>query len=233
MVKFNDYIGNLITGINQARVMADIESARIAQAYANDEILKNFPIPHFRAQDIELDIPIAIESFDELPIKEYQPLDNKSFNSHTYTSMKNEAKVNSFSRNTSKHLNKLIAENSRRLEADLKANMSKETAFQHFEEKMGEAYIIALEKENIKSKDLKQTELDFKKNLKERLYKTIENRKHSNTLENANVIVEASKLREIPTENIVRIKMKLFEDGMEWHTSQDENGNINTSLLPE
>lgn len=233
MVKLKDYLGTLISGVNQARVMADIESAKIAQAYANDDILKHFPVPRFRAQDVELDIPIAIDGFDEQPIKNYQPLNNKTFNSHTYASMKDIAKVASFSRTTSKELSTKIAENSRALETDLKADIAKDVAFKKYEEKMGTLFIKALERDNIEIENQDEVKESYQRTLKEKLYNSVTPKRASNLLENAKVVVEATKLKEIPNENIVRIKMKLFEDGMEWHTQEDANGTIKASLLPE
>lgn len=233
MVKLKDYLGTLISGVNQARVMADIESARIAQAYANDNILKHFPVPRFRAQDVELDIPIAIDGFDEQAVEDYQPIDNKSFNRDTYATMKDAAKVSSFSRSTSRFLNSQIAENSQELEKEMKANENKETAFLRYESKMATAFTNAVEMDKIKIEDKQKLEEAYKQILKDRVFDRVKTRQITNTLENANVVVEAAKLREIPNENIIRIKMRLFEDGMEWHTSEDVNGNSTSQLLPE
>ncbi len=233
MIKLNDYLGTLIYSINQARVMADLESAKIAKAYANDDLLKHFSIPRFRAQDIELDIPIAIDSFTEKPVKDFQPIDNKKFNSNTYSTMKDIAKVPSFSRKTSKVLNSEIANQSRELEKNLKANNSKEVAFKAYEEKMGSAFLRAIKDDKIEIDDMDKAKAKFQNSLKEKLYNSIEVNDSKTVYENANVVVEAEKLREIPNENIVHIKMKLFEDGMEWHTSENHNGDIQSQLLPE
>ncbi|MGH1383823.1 hypothetical protein [Kordia sp.] len=233
MIKLNDYLGTLISSINQARVMADIESARVAKAYANDDLLKHFSIPRFRAQDIELDIPVAIDSFNESPVKDYQPIDNKSFNSHCYNTMKEVAKVSSFSRKTSKFLNSDIASISRELEQNMKASISKEKAYKKYEEKMSDVFIRGIQSDKLKVRDIQKTKIVFQNSLKEKLYNSIQTKESTNQLEDANVVVEASKLREIPSENIIRIKMKLFEDGMEWHTSENTNGDIESRLLPE
>lgn len=233
MVKLKDYLGSLISGVNQARVMADIESARIAQAYANDNILKHFPVPRFRAQDVELNIPIAIDSFDEQAVEDYQPIDNKAFNRETYSTMKDAAKVSSFSRATSKFLNSQIAENSQKLEKEMKADENKETAFLRYETKMATAFTNAVEMDKIKIEDRRKLEELYKQILKDRVFDRVKTRQISNKLENANVVVEAAQLREIPNENIINIKMRLFEDGMEWHTSEDINGNVTSQLLPE
>jgi len=233
MIKLKDYLGTLISSVNQARVMADIESARIAQIYANDNLLKHFSIPRFRAQDIELDIPIAIDSFDEEPVKDYQPIDNKTYNSYAYTVMKDIAQVTSFSRETSQLTYSEIAENSRELELDLKAKTTKEIAYSKYEKNMVSIFLNAIKIEQLKIENLDDTLEVFKSSLKDKLYNTIQSQETVQQLDNANVIVEAEKLREIPNENVIRVKMKLFEDGMEWHTSENTNGDTESRLLPE
>lgn len=233
MIKLNDYLGTLISSINQARVMADIESAKVAKAYASDDLLKHFSIPRFRAQDIELDIPIAIDSFNEVPSNDYEPIDNKSFNSISYSTMKDVAKVSSFSRDISTFLNAEIANGSRELEINLKADISKEEAFKIYEEKMSAVFLEVLQQNKSYADEVKNAKEVFGNSLKENVYNSIQTKESTNQLEGANVVVEASKLREIPNENIVRIKMKLFEDGMEWNISEDTNGDIQSRLLPE
>jgi hypothetical protein len=47
------------------------------------------------------------------------------------------------------------------------------------------------------------------------------------------VIVESSKLREIPQSDKILISMKISEHGMEWIKMEDENGQTVTKLLPE
>ena len=47
------------------------------------------------------------------------------------------------------------------------------------------------------------------------------------------VIAEASKLREYDSRYITQIKVKLNEEGMEWHKELDELGNEKSMLLPE
>ncbi|WP_124981331.1 hypothetical protein [Nonlabens xiamenensis] len=234
MVPLQEYLGTLISSVNQARVMADVESARIAQVYAGDDLLKNFPVPRFRAQDIELDIPVAIDGFDQQQHQpDYQPIDNKSFNTSSYALMKDAARVSSFSRKTSSYLNSKIAQLSQTLETDLKANVPKEEAFKKYEDAAGSLFSKAIEMDRIASTDQDQPVMAYKSLLRNNLKSQVTGKTITNKLENARVIVEAGQLREIPNESIIRIKMKLFEDGMEWHSSSDPDGQVHNRLLPE
>ncbi len=64
MPNLGEYVGQLLAEITQARVQADLESARIAGMYAGDPLLKHMPIPRFRLPTITLDVPVAVESTD-------------------------------------------------------------------------------------------------------------------------------------------------------------------------
>lgn len=41
-------------------MISDIEAANIARQYAEDPLLRNFPIPKIKLNDIELTIPVAV-----------------------------------------------------------------------------------------------------------------------------------------------------------------------------
>ncbi|MFO7869396.1 MAG: hypothetical protein R6U95_08890 [Bacteroidales bacterium] len=233
MVKLKEYLGALIGDINQARVLADIESAKISQIYAQHELLKNFSIPRFRAQEIELDIPIAIEGLDTLGGKDFEPIDNRSFISITYTTLKNVAKVDSFSRNSAKLLNSLIAENTKLLESRIKAKHNVKESFQEFKKEMQTAFLNAVENDKITISDTKTSIQNLDILLDKNLLSRIKTRVENQDIENTNVIVEAAQLREISHEHIIKIKLKLYEDGMEWHTSKNQDGTDVNQLLPE
>ena len=47
------------------------------------------------------------------------------------------------------------------------------------------------------------------------------------------VTVEAAKLREIKPENIIIIKMKISEEGMEWIKMENNDGEVVSKLVPE
>ena len=60
MAYLSDYLGQLMSEISIARSQADFEAIRLAELYANHELLKHFPIPRMRISDLDLDIPIVI-----------------------------------------------------------------------------------------------------------------------------------------------------------------------------
>lgn len=61
MASLNDYIANLLAGVANARMQADLESMRIARIYAADPLLQHLPVPRFRLPTVTLDLPVGID----------------------------------------------------------------------------------------------------------------------------------------------------------------------------
>lgn len=66
MPKLGEFIGALLSDAVQARVSADLEAVKIAQAYSGHELLKHLPVPRFRLPDITVDFPVLVSSVDGL-----------------------------------------------------------------------------------------------------------------------------------------------------------------------
>lgn len=64
MPKLGDFLGDLLTEVTMARVQADLESVRIAELYANHPLLKHMPVPRFRLPMVKLDVPVLIRGED-------------------------------------------------------------------------------------------------------------------------------------------------------------------------
>ena len=52
-------------------------------------------------------------------------------------------------------------------------------------------------------------------------------------LDQLSIIAESHRLREQRPEDIVRIRMTIGEDGMEWQTIERDDGTVERKLLPE
>lgn len=65
MPKLGDFLGDLLTEITMARVQADLESVRVAELYANHPLLRHMPVPRFRLPTVHLDVPVMIHGHDE------------------------------------------------------------------------------------------------------------------------------------------------------------------------
>ncbi len=56
----SDYVGFIFSEITRARNLADRESIRIAEMYAQNDVLKHFSVPRFKIPEMNLTIPVII-----------------------------------------------------------------------------------------------------------------------------------------------------------------------------
>lgn len=257
MANLQDYLGTLVASVNQARVLADVESANIAEQYAQHRLLKHFSIPRMKMQNVEFTIPIAIEDIQTSEPRDYQPIDNKTFVSQAYDELTNVYQVRSFDRTSSLQIRKILYQQADELEQRLKSGESVDIALKKFSDKIASEALqikppnvststsVATGAASVKSKETKKekttnTEKSIQltkdvivEKMLMRLTPEVKPKEIQRSIENANVIVEASRLREQKTENMVFIKMTVLEEGMEWHTIENEDGTSNSKLLPE
>ena len=62
MITLKDYIGKIYKEITNAKVQSDIETLAIAEEYVNNPMLKHFSVPNIRIKNVELNIPVAVDS---------------------------------------------------------------------------------------------------------------------------------------------------------------------------
>lgn len=60
MITLKDYLGFIFKEITDSRLALDYYVAEKAQEFAQNEIMKNFPVPRFRVPEMELNIPVLI-----------------------------------------------------------------------------------------------------------------------------------------------------------------------------
>ncbi len=244
MPTLKDYLGSLVKDLNHARVIADIESANIAQMYAENEILKHFSIPRMKIQDTELTIPIAIDNLEAVQEEHYQPIDNNKFYSQAYQTIKNTLETRSIKSTVSRDLSNKIKKKINQLETAIKGGQDIELSLDEFCDEISEKSITTIKKNNIEETKFtnllnknKLTENLFKEKLSERLKNNLKNKIKpkiaSGKIENSMVTVESDKLKEKKPESLLYIKMKITEESMEWQTLEDPNGNIVSKLMAE
>ena len=59
-ITLSDYAGFILLEIIKAREMADAYSRSVAERYAADDVMRNFPAPRFKTPKLDLAIPILI-----------------------------------------------------------------------------------------------------------------------------------------------------------------------------
>ncbi|MEM7187113.1 MAG: hypothetical protein AAF466_10680 [Bacteroidota bacterium] len=226
-IPLNKYIGAIVSQITESRAEADYTAAQIAKVYAKDSLLKNFAVPRFRAPEIEITIPVALENIEEKPQPIKDVFDNRDFNSKTYQTLKNVSKKESFDRKTSVAIQKLIADKSSQLELELKSGKEKEASMEKYSKAVSNKFMKLMKKDDPKLS--KHVRASLQENLSGQIVDTDKRQE----LDVANVIVEASKLKEVDPRTMIQIKVKLNEEGLEWHQEEGEDGNMKSMLLPE
>ena len=235
MTKLNEIIGSIVSSLADAKMMSDVQTAKIAQAYSEHHLLQHFSVPRMRIDDIELTIPIAVESGYEKVKITYEELDIEQFNSIVYKILTS-LPLNSLklSDTLSQRIQQEISHQTKILESDVKKALNL-TSLKSFSRNIVNYYIDdidALSEIQLGSKgrfDRSEISGSLEKQLTEH-FKMVREEK---TLETLDVIVEAHRLREFRSENIVHIKIKMSESGMEWNIFEDAEGNVKKKLLPE
>lgn len=239
MAKLSDFLGGLVSSISDARVKSDIQSLKIAEEYAKNDLLKHFAIPRMRVDKVELNIPVAIDKLLEKSQKVYEPIDNKSFSAKAYQQILKSLAVNNLSNEVSKTLRTTIAEHIHLLEAKIRVNQI-ENALEDFSKNIALKVIEFVDlifKEDKRKKlnrdELSKLQSNIVKGLQSSLKDEIKFKSENKVLESLQVIVEADKLREVKPENVIMIKMTVSEQGMEWIKMENKDGEVVTKLMPE
>ncbi len=231
MVKLNEYLGSIASSIAEARLASDLKSLEVAEQFAKHDLLKHFSVPRFKTANIELTIPVAIAAVSNGDTEPYTPIEDKNkFSEKTISILKKivptsvkpspqgDLKLQS-------EVNKHITVLEKNLKSD--ADVSKEV--QAYSEKAVQSFLLIYPATNIRI-NIPQVVNKVSEELK--VYVQAKPAQGT-TSPVPNVIVEAHKLRELPPENIIQIKMNLSEEGLEWHASENEDGKVTTKLLPE
>jgi len=239
MAKLSDFLGGLVSSISDARVNSDIQSLKIAEEYAKNDLLKHFAVPRMRVDKVELNIPVAIDKLLEKSQKVYEPIDNKSFSAKAYQQILKSLAVNNLSNEVSKTLRTDIAEHIHLLEAKIRVNQI-ENALEDFSKNIALKVIEFADlifKEDKRKKlnrdELSKLQSNIVKGLQSSLKDEIKFKSENKVLESLQVIVEADKLREVKPENVIMIKMTVSEQGMEWIKMENIDGEVVTKLMPE
>ena len=232
MTKLNEIIGSIVSSLADAKMMSDVQTAKIAQAYSEHHLLQHFSVPRMRIDDIELTIPIAVESGYEKVKITYEELDIEQFNSIVYrilTSLPSNTLI--FSATLPQSIQQEISRQTNILESDVKKALNL-TPLESFSRNIVNYYIDAISGINLDSKE-RFDRSEISGSLEKQLTEQFKMVREEKTLETLDVIVEAHRLREFRSENIVHIKIKMSESGMEWNIFEDAEGNVKKKLLPE
>jgi hypothetical protein len=239
MADLSEFLGDLVSSISESRVKSDLQSVRIAQQYAKDNLLQHFAVPRMRIENVELTIPIAIDEFETKKVNSsLEPINNATFSSITYQQILKTIAVDKLSSDISKEFKSKISDYIKLLEAQINVNQI-ENSLMNYSKSITEIVISKVveiyrtQNKKINKEQLNLIKNDLEKNLQENLKNEIKIKSDTTTSNFSNVIVESSKLREIKSENIIMIKMNISEQGMEWIKMENDKGEFVSKLMPE
>jgi hypothetical protein len=237
MANLNEYLGGIVASITEGRVLADLKSAAIAEEYAKHPLLQHFSIPRMRIGEVELNIPVALDGYSPSEAVTTQEPLPANFTELAMAEFSKALGLADFGgdRELTAALNLEVAAKAKILSDDIRASRSLvplKTFAQSltiFALKQPTNSLLAahIEKNAV---DLAVVETTLIENLSQHIQPITTQSGGNGTL---SVIVEAAKLREQKPENLIQIKMKLNEDGLEWIRSENAQGEIETRLLPE
>ena len=234
MPNLNEYIGSIISSITNARVMADIQTVKVAEEYAKHDLLKHFAVPRMRVGDVELTIPVALDALSEKTHTEFQPIDNSRFNSLMYKELTNSLGRSSLPAKASQQLRAKLVEQTHQLEQNLRVTQDMASVSEFSHQAAKQLVQLATEHQLISREMMPKLDVEqIAARVVAAANQEIKVLSQRSVIENLNVIAESHKLREEKPENIIYIKLKISEDGMEWQQMESSNGEVSRRLLPE
>jgi len=239
MAILSEFLGNIVASVSNARVHSDIQTIQIAQEYAKNDLLQHFAVPRMRFSDVEIKIPVALESMKGSQPKQIESIDKESFLSIAYTGIIKTLDADKLPLEISNKLKTSLALNIEALETRLKENEG-EKALREFADKMASEVILQidlvwklLKRKSPEAEERIKLQNKISDDLQGSLQKEIKLLPGTADLSSLNVIIEADKLREIKPEYIMMITMKISEEGMEWHKLENSDGRLISKLMPE
>lgn len=233
MPKLNEYIGSIVAGITDARMMSDIQSVRVAQEYARHPWLQHFAVPRMRIEDVELTIPVALDSLSERSVTSFEPVDNETFHTAAISLVTRAFGISTPAEDQAKLLREEVSRLAKQLDMELGIASSLDPV-KTFTRSLS-SFVIERSKEFGIEKLTTRRGFNLEKihdEISSTLSKEIKVVSETKAIDALNVVVEADKLREKKPESLLIIKMKISEEGMEWHKIET-GGKVESRLLPE
>lgn len=232
MPKLNEYLGSIISSLSTARVMADVQTVRVAEDYAKHELLKHFSVPRMRIEDVEITIPVAIESTQEKLDEPVDIIKNRDFNSAIYSEVTRSLGMKSLPKEMSTQVRAMISESTETLERQLNKSGDMASVNDFSQHISANVKRIATE-QKILNEDQEKSEFNIEERIASTATQQINAMAPKKSIGEMNVIAESHLLKEQGAGNIMQIKLKISEDALEWQNSEDNEGNTKSMLLPE
>ena len=229
MPTLDEYLGGIINSITQARVMADLQTVEVAGQYARHELLRHFAVPRMRIGDVDLSIPVAVDGLQSRYEYQLQPIGNLA--------MRTLVRDATLERTGARFPPDAMAAYDARLDATIAgfaASLGGDSGIDPnatFAQNVAED-LLAVSREY--DRPLVNPDLDgVRSTVIELAKKHVQSVQRVDRIGGLSVVGESHRLREQRPEDLVRIQMRVSEDGVEWQTIERTDGTIERKLLPE
>lgn len=230
MIKLGDYIGQMVSELTVARMQADLEAIRVAELYANHELLRHFPVPRMRLKDIDIDMSVVVLKADEIP-------DNASpRGSVPMGVMKTIFKTTVDEILTLHNINLSQPEvNNHDAIADLVFERHRGPEVVRVDSNLVADRLTATVRSLLAKKKLEKSQIDA---ITDSVRSTIRRRFTESRILPPSLMVgvTSKEIREASDESLVRISLKITEEGLEWNHIYPEDGgdeDVRSKLIPE
>ena len=226
MNDIGDILGSLMTGLIRARHAADEQTAALAELYKDNPLLEGLSVPRIRIPELTVDLPLLIESHSE---GEPGALNDPAhIVDATNTRLKNTLALNNIK--LSPAFQKSFSESAKQRLTDMQANAAGAVSRELVSRSVQEAFVDTL----------KRTGTELSPQERSAIVRDI--RAEAGFQAVAKQAVSPKILTNIRTADVkdkatgasvVRLKITLSEEGVEWATQSSEGGGVVRTLVPE
>ena len=235
MPTLNEYLGGLFSSITDARVIADVQTVQVAEQYAKHDLLRHFSVPRMRISDIELTIPVAIEGLSERTGYQLDPIGNAEFKRICARELSRFVGYVELPPVPGQKLLSALDAHIPKLVDAIRVSGDRIKPMLNFaNDIVSDLFEIGIEARLHEGKFPDgYPQDDITKRCHELGLGLVTGVVDKPVLDQLAVIAESHRLREQRPEDIIRIRMKVGEDGMEWQTIEKSDGTIERKLIPE
>ena len=225
MADFGDLLGSLMSGVVRARRMADEQTAALAEYYKSNPLLEGLSVPRIRIPELTIDMPLLIE--DYVGGKAGEMKDPAKIAAAANLQLRSTLSKNNISLNATFH-KAFVREVKNQLE------IVKQSGQPVMEE------AIARSVQDAFADVLTKTKTTMTGSEKESIARDL--RANVSTVSIAKEPVASSVVANIKTAdvkeqasntNVVRLKITLKEEGLEWGIQASESGGVVRTLQTE
>lgn len=261
MITLKDYIGTIYKEITNAKVQSDIETLAVAQEYLKNPYLKHFSVPNVRMKNLEITVPIGVENIDQVTSQEevsYDVSKQAFYNTYTKVYAKYFTDQASIPVVELDRASAIGIQSATDLMAEVQIAKDKEAAAAtQTEVTKDPVYTKDASRDTSAVKAVSNQQQLIENqiyNFSKEIYINTFNTKEADfdafagyvasvaqkefgavmlKVGSIPVIVESSRLKEVTESNLMKIKMHVFEDSMEWIVDTDTDGSTYQTLTYE